>query len=76
MPITPKERLDKIEQITANTAANLEKLAQVTSTIAASVAAHDEQIEQLIKAAEINREEWAQLRHEFQAYLTTIHPRQ
>ena len=69
MPLTPEERI-------ARTEANLEKLTEVTATIAASVAAHDDQIEALIHAAELNRQEWEQLRKEFQAYLTTIHPRQ
>ena len=67
--MTTEERFERIET-------NLDKLTQVTASIAASVAAHDEQIENLIHAAELNRQEWEQLRREFRAYLATIHPRQ
>jgi ABC-type transporter Mla subunit MlaD len=67
--MTPDSRLDRIES-------NLEKLTQVTATIAASVASHDDQIEQLIKVAQSQQQQWAQLQREFQTYLTTIHPRQ
>jgi hypothetical protein len=74
--MSTEERFERIETIAANTAANLDKLTQVTAAIAASVAARDEQIESFIRAAEINRQKWEQLRREFQAYLTTIHPRQ
>jgi len=67
--MTTEERFERIET-------NLDKLTQVTASIAASVAAHDEQIENLIHAAELNRQEWEQLRREFRACLATIHPRQ
>jgi ABC-type transporter Mla subunit MlaD len=68
--------LEKLSYANAATQANLDRLTQVTATFAASAAAHDDQIEKLILAAEINRKEWEQLRREFHAYLTTIHPRQ
>jgi hypothetical protein len=55
--MTAAERLERIEHIAANTAANLDKLSQVTATIAASAPAHDDQIDKLIQAAEINRQE-------------------
>ena len=81
--MTSKDRIDRIEanidkltSANAGTQANLERLATVTATIAQSVAAHDEQIEKLVAVAEIQQQEWAQLRREFQAYLTTIHPSQ
>jgi len=81
--MTAKDRIDRIEAniekltaANAGTQANLDRLTQVTATIAESVVAHDEQIEKLVAIAEIERQEWAQLRREFQAYLTTIHPRQ
>jgi hypothetical protein len=75
--MTTEERFERLEHVTANTAANLDKLSQVTAStldklsqvtaaIAASVAAHDDQIEKLIQVAEIERREWAQLRREFQ----------
>ena len=83
------DRLDRIEaaldklteanastsQLTSQTAANLDKLSQVTATLAASVAAH-ERIERLVEIAEIQQQRWEQLQREWQAYLTTIHPRQ
>jgi parvulin-like peptidyl-prolyl isomerase len=65
----PDQRLDGID-------ANLEKLAQVTASFAARVAANDERIEKLIQAIEMDQQQWEQLRREWQAYLTTIHPRQ
>ena len=68
--------LDKLSQANGTTQANLDKLSQVMATIAASVVAHDDQIEKLLQAIAIGQQEWAQLRREFQAYLTTIHPRQ
>jgi hypothetical protein len=46
--MTDAERLDRIEAIAANTAANLDKLTQVTAT----VTAHDEQIENILTAVE------------------------
>jgi ABC-type transporter Mla subunit MlaD len=77
------ERLDRIEatleklsDANAATQANLERLATVTATIAESVAAHDGQIEKLVAVAEIQQQRWEQLQREWQAYLTTIHPRQ
>jgi nitrate reductase NapAB chaperone NapD len=63
------------ERIT-RTEANLEKLTTVTAAIAATVAAHDDQIGKLIAVAEKQQHDWEQLRREFQAYLTTIYPRQ
>ena len=52
-----------------------------TSTVA-SVIAHDDQIDKLVKVAQTQQQQWeslraelAQLHREFQAYLTTIHPR-
>jgi peptidoglycan hydrolase CwlO-like protein len=84
------QRLDRIEtnlekttQAQARTEANLDRLTQVVSTIAASVAAHDEQIESLLKVAEVQNQRmdkltqnWEQLQREWQAYLRTIHPAQ
>jgi hypothetical protein len=65
-----------IEERFERTETNLDRLTQVTASIAASVAAHDDQIEKLLLVAERNHQEWEQLRREFQAYLTTIHPKQ
>jgi hypothetical protein len=62
-------RLDRIET-------NLEKLTQVTGALAPSITAHDDQIENLLHIAELQQERWEQLQREWQAYLTTIHPRQ
>jgi hypothetical protein len=88
--MTSEDRIDRIETTleklsyanadaqaaNAATQANLERLATVTATIAESVAAHDEQIEKLVAVAEIQQQRWEQLQREWQAYLTTIHPRQ
>jgi hypothetical protein len=54
--------------VNAGTQANLDRLAAVTATIAQSVVAHDDRIEKLVTNAEIQQQEWAQLRREFQAY--------
>jgi ABC-type transporter Mla subunit MlaD len=81
--MTAKDRIDRIETnidkltaANAGTQANLDRLVTVTATIAELIAAHDEQIVKLVAIVEIERQEWAELRREFQAYLTTIHPRQ
>ena len=68
-PMPSNPRLDRIET-------NLEKLTQVTGALAASITAHDDQIENLLHIAEIQQQRWEQLQREWQAYLTTIHPRQ
>jgi hypothetical protein len=74
--MTTEERFKLIETTQERTAQNLDRLAQVTTAIAESVAAHDDQIEKLVAVAEIQQQRWEQLQREWQAYLTTIHPRQ
>jgi hypothetical protein len=78
-----QERFERIER-------NLEKVAELAHAIGASVIAHDGQIDKLLQAAQAHGEQiaqlartqqeqqkqWEQLRREFQAYLTTVHPRQ
>ena len=49
----------------AATQANLDRLTTVTAAIAASVAGRNDRIEKLLIAAEVNRQEWAQLWREF-----------
>lgn len=78
---TPTQRIDRIEaalekstQANARTEANLDRLTQIVAAIAASVAAHDDQIEQLVKISEDNAREWQQLRKEWQAYLRILRP--
>ena len=66
-------RIDRIEAAQEKTAANLDRLAQVVDTIATM---HGDQIDKLIKVAEIQQQRWEQLQRDWQAYLTTIHPRQ
>jgi len=61
------ERLDRIEISLEKQSQNLDKLSQVTGAIAASVAAHDGQIENLIRVAEKQQKEWEHLRREWQA---------
>jgi hypothetical protein len=61
-----------IEEKIERTAENLNRLTGVVDTLAASVIAHDQQIEVLIKISEQNAREWQQLRKEFQAYLNTL----
>jgi hypothetical protein len=75
------QRIDRIEAAleksalaSARTEANLDQLTKVVAAIAASVAAHDEQIEQLVKISEENARAWQQLRKEWQAYLRTLRP--
>jgi len=67
-------RIDRIEAATERTAANLDRLTQVVATLATAVAAHDQQIEQLVEISEQNARSWEQLRREWQAYLNTIRP--
>jgi hypothetical protein len=67
--------LERTAQAQARTEANLDRLAQVVGTIAASAAAHDDQIEKLVQISEENSRNWEQLRREWQAYLNTIHPK-
>ncbi|MGD0869970.1 MAG: hypothetical protein ABSB88_10495 [Bryobacteraceae bacterium] len=58
------------------TVARFADLGQFINSLAHAVEAHDDQIGKLIEAAEKSHQEWEQLRREWQAYLTTIHPRQ
>jgi hypothetical protein len=74
--MTTEERFKLIETTQERTAQNLDRLAQVTTAIAESVAAHDDQIERLVAVAEIQQQRWEQLQREWQAYLTTIRARQ
>ena len=74
--MTTEERFKLIETTQERTAQNLDRLAQITTAIAESVAAHDNQIEKLVAVAEIQQQRWEQLQREWQAYLPTIHPRQ
>jgi hypothetical protein len=74
--MTSQERFERIES-------NLEKVANLALAIGTSVNAHDEQIAKLVKIAqkqhqlwEQQQKRWEQLEREFQAYLTTVHPRQ
>ena len=68
--------IEKLAVANSATQSNLDRLAQVTSTIADSVVAHDDEIDKLVTVAKIQQQKWEQLRREWQAYLTTIHPRQ
>ena len=54
----------------------INSLAHAAETQQHQTAAHDDQIGKLIEVAEKQHQEWEQLRREWQAYLTTIHPRQ
>ena len=70
------ERLEHLENGWAETRQVIKELTQATAAIAASTAAHDDQIGKLIEVAEKQHQEWEQLRREWQAYLPTIPPRQ
>lgn len=63
------DRFDRIE-------ANLDRLTTVVGALAATVTAHDDQIENLIRVSEIQKERMDAVIHQWQAYLNTIHPRQ
>ena len=54
----------------------LDRLTTVVDALAASVVHHDNQIEILIRLAKENEQRIAALAREWQAYLSTIHPRQ
>ena len=54
----------------------INSLAHAAEAQQLQTAAHDDQIGKLIEAAAKSHQEWEQLRREWQAYLTTIHPRQ
>lgn len=65
------------------TDARIEKLAALATQTAASIIDHDEQIDKLVKVAQTQQQQWATLttelqaiRREFQAYLTTVLPKQ
>jgi hypothetical protein len=60
----------------SGTQVNLDKLTAVTALIAESAAPRGECTDALLAAAKLKQQEWAKLRREFRAYLTTIHPRQ
>ena len=77
------ERLDRIE-------ASLDRLVTVVDTLAGSVAAHDSQVDALIRVAEKQaaeshaldkridalRDQIVNITREWQAYLPRMHPRQ
>jgi hypothetical protein len=71
-----EDRLARIEALNEQTAANLAKLTGVVDALASSVVAHDEQIEQLLALAEKHNQAIANLERQWQAYLSTIHPKQ
>jgi chemotaxis regulatin CheY-phosphate phosphatase CheZ len=50
----------------------LDRLTGVVEALAASVVAHDNQIEALIKVADKHAQEMADLRRQWQAYLNTL----
>jgi hypothetical protein len=52
----------------------IDRLTGVVESLAASVVAHDDQIEKLIDAGLQQKERIDQLVREWQAYLTTIRP--
>jgi len=70
------ERLDRLENGWSEIHQAIKSITKVTGTFAASIASHDVQIERLIQVAEMQQQRWEQLQREWQAYLTTIHPRQ
>jgi uncharacterized coiled-coil protein SlyX len=74
--MTGNDRIERLETRWIETQQAITNLTQVTATMAASVAAHDEQIDRLIHVAEIQQQKWEQLQREWQAYLSTIPPRQ
>ena len=63
------DRIDRIEMA-------LDRLTTVVETLAASVTAHDDQIDSLLTAAEKHEAAIANLERQWQAYLSTIHPHQ
>ena len=81
---------ERIQALATETAANFREVAarftdlgQFINSLAHAAeaqqhqtATHDEQIGKLIEVPEKQHQEWEQLRREWQAYLTTIHPRQ
>lgn len=50
----------------------LDRLTGIVEALAASVVAHDSQIDALIKVAEKHAQEMADLRRQWQAYLNTL----
>jgi len=52
----------------------LERLTGIVETLAASVVAHDEQLEILIKTSEEHRKDMIALNKRWEAYLNTIRP--
>jgi ABC-type transporter Mla subunit MlaD len=66
--MTTDEKLDRVAE-------NLDRLTAVVSTLASSVAAHDNQIDALIRIAEKHSEQIAAMQRQWQAYINTL-PRQ
>lgn len=65
---------DPIEDRFAQIAANFEKVHAILAPLAATVAAHDSQIEGLINVAEKHEKVMENLQKEWQAYLRRLPP--
>jgi hypothetical protein len=63
--VTTEEKLDRV-------ASNLDRLTGVVDSLAASIVAHDNQIEALIKIAEKHEHIWQDLQKQWQAYLRRL----
>jgi len=59
-----------------DTEQRIERIEAALERLTATVAAHDDQIAKILTIAEAQQDQWEQLQREWQAYLTTIHPRQ
>jgi hypothetical protein len=72
--MTTEEKLDRLTGIVGHIGEGLDHLTGVVGTLAASIVAHDAQIEGLIQAAEKQKAQLELLQKEWQAYLRTIRP--
>jgi chromosome segregation ATPase len=79
--MTTDERIDAIAKTLEQTAGLLATLAGAVAShehqigdLKASIAAHDRQIETILKLTEENARNWEQLQREWQAYLRRIPP--
>lgn len=70
--MTIDQRLEALTRNSEIQHESIKRLEGVVSTLATTVVAHDNQIEQLIAVAEENKRQWQDLQRQWQAYLNTL----
>jgi hypothetical protein len=70
--MTTERRFQRIEQVLTAMAEAQVKTETTLDKVVVSIAAHDNQIHQLVEISERNQRNWEQLQREWQAYLSRI----